>query len=164
MPLIAADLIVMPPALVTSTIPTPIKLSEPEPSPKVTAVGALIEMFLLPELEPPPLSAMVPAVVAVSATLSFKVRPPVYVWLPLFAALLVSTLIAPVLKVVVPETLKNPILVVAPIVLLNAALPDILNACVPAVSALTVLSKVTVVPVKVLVVFESSVPNRTALR
>ena len=68
------------------------------------------------------------------------------------------------LKVVVPETLKNPILVVAPIVLLNAALPDILNACVPAVSALTVLSKVTVVPVKVLVVFESSVPNRTALR
>ena len=153
----------MPPALATSTVPTPDRLSEPEPSPRVTAVGALIEMFLLPELEPPPLREMVPAVVAVSATLSFKVRPPVYVWLPLFAALLVSTLIAPVLKVVVPETLKNPSLVVAPIVLLNAALPAIINACVPAVSALTVLSKVTVVPVKVLVVLESSVPNTTAL-
>ena len=154
----------VPLALVTSTVPTPVRLSEPVPSPRVTAVGALIVRFLFAELEPPLFSKIVPPVVAVRATLSFKVRPPVYVWLPLFVALLVSTLIAPVLKVVVPVTLNAPSLVVAPIVPLNIASFEILNACVPAVSALTVLSNVTVVPVKVLVVLESSVPNRTALR
>ena len=84
--------------------------------------------------------------------------------MPVFAALLVSTLTAVVLKVVVPLTLNAPSLVVAPTVLFSTALPVTTRASVPAVVAFTVLSNVTVVPVRVLVLLASSTPSFTALR
>ena len=76
MPLMACALSAMPPALVTSTAPSPVRLSAPVPSPRLTAVGALMVRFLLVALLPPPFRAMVPAVVASRLTLSFRVTAP----------------------------------------------------------------------------------------
>ena len=150
-------------APVISTIPNPVRLSVPVPSPRFTAVIALMVKFLLPPVTPP-FSDIVPAPVAAMLTLSPNVIAPLYVWLPVPPpALSVLTLVAPLLNAVVPETLKAPSSFVEPTVFLKTVLPVIVSDSLPFVVALTVLSNVTMLEVNVFVAFASSNPSVTAL-